>query len=501
MFINLTNHPSVTWNEEQRKAAEVYGEIVDIPFPLVGEHATEAEIKQLADKYVALVMSKGKAGELTVHVMGEQTFCYALIAKLQEKGVRCIASCTAHDTFVNDKGQKVSTFHFARFREYVPPRALRWWVNLRAKMRDFFNGLSQKESFCWLALALVLIAEVLGAVYQQTACPAALVAVGIIALSLLIIWCLSVKVFGHKFGIRFTIVSKLLANAIAPTPLGTLYLLAFVIHVGWLTNAVLGLFTERGADFCQVAFATLVCAAGLFFLIIFFPSGKEEKSDHPQKVFISGISAINFKILNFTPMVRMLQLTEDKEDTCKLYFLHSDWYFDKVYENKMTSNLSSYYEWALQQLPDDGCKDRMRKRMEESKDVTERLKVLIKMLAMVEFPQKTWIETGLTVECSPKSDYNNISKCFDVMSEVVNNNDDSKHVLYFNLSPGTANVSALMTLLAIDGDRSLYYYISENDPEKVRSITEEEKRSRLIPVDKKGIPLQALLSQALETVS
>ena len=30
MFINLTNHPSDKWSESQRKAAEEYGEIVDI---------------------------------------------------------------------------------------------------------------------------------------------------------------------------------------------------------------------------------------------------------------------------------------------------------------------------------------------------------------------------------------------------------------------------------------------------------------------------------------
>ena len=501
MFINLTNHPSSGWSEAQLAAAHQYGDIVDMSFPVVDENGSEADIKHLADDYLAQIIKKGNPSEMTVHIMGEQSFCYALISKLQKEGIRCVASCTVRNTYVNSAGEKVSTFQFTRFREYVPPRALRWWRNLKTKIRGFFNCLSQRESFCWLALTLVLIAEVLSVVYQQEACPALLVAVCIIAFFLLVFWGLAVKVFGHKFGIRFTIVSKLLANAIAPTPLGTLYLLAFVIHIGWLTNAVLGLFTEQGTDFYQVAFASLVCVAGLFFLIIFFPSGKEEKSGHPQKVFISGVSAINFKILNFTPMVRILQLTEDNEDACTLYFLHSDWYFDKGNESKIATNLPSYYEWALQHLQDDECKVRMQKRMEDAKDTTEKLKVLIKMLAMVEFPQKRWIENGLAVECSPKSDYNNISKCFDVMSEVVNNNDDSAHVLYFNLSPGTANVSALMTLLAIDGDRSLYYYISENDPEKVRSLTEEEKQSRLIPVDKKGIPLQALLSQALETVS
>ena len=125
MFINLTNHPSAKWSEEQRKAAEAYGEIVDIAFPQVDEKVSESEIKTLADKYVAEILSMGEVKDLTVHIMGEHTFCYALIAKLQKEGVRCVASCTKHDTYTNEEGNKVSIFHFARFREYVPPRALR----------------------------------------------------------------------------------------------------------------------------------------------------------------------------------------------------------------------------------------------------------------------------------------------------------------------------------------------------------------------------------------
>ena len=35
MFINLTNHPSATWSEEQLKAARQYGEIVDLHFPII----------------------------------------------------------------------------------------------------------------------------------------------------------------------------------------------------------------------------------------------------------------------------------------------------------------------------------------------------------------------------------------------------------------------------------------------------------------------------------
>ena len=158
MFINLTNHPSEKWSLEQRKAAEVYGEIVDIPFPLINENATETEINHLADDYLATILSKGDAKDLTVHIMGEQTFCYALISKLQKEGIRCIASCTKRNAFVNEEGQTVSTFHFSNFREYVPPRALRWWVKTKKSIKAFWcEPFKRKIFYSWTVLLLVLL--------------------------------------------------------------------------------------------------------------------------------------------------------------------------------------------------------------------------------------------------------------------------------------------------------------------------------------------------------
>ena len=33
MFVNFTKHPSGSWGAAQRRAAQVYGEILDLPFP------------------------------------------------------------------------------------------------------------------------------------------------------------------------------------------------------------------------------------------------------------------------------------------------------------------------------------------------------------------------------------------------------------------------------------------------------------------------------------
>lgn len=43
MLLNLSNHPSSLWCDEQKKAAEtLFGEIVDLPFPQVDPNGDEA---------------------------------------------------------------------------------------------------------------------------------------------------------------------------------------------------------------------------------------------------------------------------------------------------------------------------------------------------------------------------------------------------------------------------------------------------------------------------
>ena len=58
MFINLTNHPSAKWSESQRKAAEEYGEIVDMGFPDIDSKMSSEEVKRFAMDYVKKIMEK-----------------------------------------------------------------------------------------------------------------------------------------------------------------------------------------------------------------------------------------------------------------------------------------------------------------------------------------------------------------------------------------------------------------------------------------------------------
>jgi hypothetical protein len=55
MFINLSNHPSDAWTQEQKDAASQYGEIQDLPFPNIPPEMGEKEVADLAGEYALKV--------------------------------------------------------------------------------------------------------------------------------------------------------------------------------------------------------------------------------------------------------------------------------------------------------------------------------------------------------------------------------------------------------------------------------------------------------------
>lgn len=119
VFVNLSNHPSADWSEEQKRAARAFGEIVDVPFPSVPSSCNDRKMAKLAKKAVGAVVDVAyPASEVTVHVVGEITLTYRLVSMLKARGIRCLASTSERK--VNDlgDGEKVSLFHFVSFREY-----------------------------------------------------------------------------------------------------------------------------------------------------------------------------------------------------------------------------------------------------------------------------------------------------------------------------------------------------------------------------------------------
>lgn len=119
MFINLSNHPSSLWEKEQRIAAEMYGNIFDIPFPTIDpEWETEDVCKLVniyAEKVYNLLPNPDKYS--AIHLMGESVFVFQLATLLISKGYQVVASTTLR-IVQQDKNEKKSIFKFVKFRNY-----------------------------------------------------------------------------------------------------------------------------------------------------------------------------------------------------------------------------------------------------------------------------------------------------------------------------------------------------------------------------------------------
>ena len=117
-LINLSNHPSQYWSKEQINAAAIYGDIMDMPFPIISPDARDEDIKKMANEYVNRILELEEQKHLTVHIMGEMTFTYMVVSQLKAMGIECIASTTNRNTQDLLDGRKISDFKFIRFRRY-----------------------------------------------------------------------------------------------------------------------------------------------------------------------------------------------------------------------------------------------------------------------------------------------------------------------------------------------------------------------------------------------
>ncbi len=122
MLINLSNHPFNKWENSQYETAKsVYKTIVDMPFPMIDAKASQKDIQDLASTYVGKLkvhIDNENEQNSAVHLMGEQTFCYALVTLLKKEGIKVIASTTERNVVDLGNGKKETQFKFIQFREY-----------------------------------------------------------------------------------------------------------------------------------------------------------------------------------------------------------------------------------------------------------------------------------------------------------------------------------------------------------------------------------------------
>lgn len=118
LLLNLSNHPYSVWEEKQREAAIIYGPCVDMDFPKVRPEMSSEELDKLIADYEQTILKYAADHIVTVHIMGEMTFCFRLISRLQAKGIQCIASCAERNVVEQGNERIKSVYNFTRFREY-----------------------------------------------------------------------------------------------------------------------------------------------------------------------------------------------------------------------------------------------------------------------------------------------------------------------------------------------------------------------------------------------
>lgn len=120
VFVNFSNHPSTRWNGDQKEAAEKYGDIVDVQFPLLGPDLSEKDIKKIGDECIAQII---KYSPVAVMCQGEFTLTFYVVSELLRKGITCVSACTrrvSNETMLEDGTvRKESLFVFDGFRKYI----------------------------------------------------------------------------------------------------------------------------------------------------------------------------------------------------------------------------------------------------------------------------------------------------------------------------------------------------------------------------------------------
>ncbi|HOK66370.1 MAG TPA: hypothetical protein PLV55_06115 [Anaerohalosphaeraceae bacterium] len=127
MFLNVSNHPSDKWSDEQKEAALKLadGPIIDIPFPDVPPEADRTEAALIADKLydeVMQVINQDTRGIFTgnhaVMIMGEYSVFHKVVKRIQANPLYIpVYVATTKRIAEETKGVKKSVFQFVRFRE------------------------------------------------------------------------------------------------------------------------------------------------------------------------------------------------------------------------------------------------------------------------------------------------------------------------------------------------------------------------------------------------
>lgn len=170
MFINYSNHPTEKWSDVQKRAALAMtknGQLIDLPFPQIDPEWDWDDLLALAAQETKRLMDA--IGDTPIwncwlHIMGEQSFCAALMDNLcyrfGAQSVRFVVSTTKRIVVDNLDGTKSSRFEFVRFRRVHPHQRHEsvWKVNEESIVRC---GVCDNDGYCTQSLAIPVCSDCL----------------------------------------------------------------------------------------------------------------------------------------------------------------------------------------------------------------------------------------------------------------------------------------------------------------------------------------------------
>ena len=349
--------------------------------------------------------------------------------------------------------------------------------------------MATRDKYCVFALILISVAEVTAIAAMRSLNGLWLWIVAAVATFAILIVALIGNSNGLDFRPKSGVASNLLANAITPRTISAFYLLFFVVHIGWISDSTLNLFLPKEyTEWTEVIVSFITGSLGLLFLVVFFP--RSEDASGKNKVIVSGISIPSvpylspepseeerYRALNLRPLVRTLQLVSNDERECSLLILWSN-----GLDSSLPVNFSKVYKLITRKDYDNS----------NTLGVKEMAEVLIRECAKREFPDKANLINNMKIRWTDSCDYDDFGTCFKTLNKEINALINKNHSLLFNMTPGTTLIGGVITLLAMDPQRSLYYY------RQSKAITDDN--NRLLPVVKDYESIKNLLSGTLENI-
>lgn len=367
------------------------------------------------------------------------------------------------------------------------------------------------KTYSKIAIAILIVGELIGAVMQQFGCHwwygPIIISLALCLLLIAIAW------FHIRMHPNCSILANLVSSTISPSWLGLTFLVIFISHLTWWMDVVIEFFKPVSNERDLWCLLFVMSTLGLIATAWFFPEGRlAAKEVKDRVVFFSGISLVpsganerktEYGKFNIIPIVRMLQTVfyENgifKGKPCKLVILCSDAkqnmsVGDEGYKYPvLNGNYSPNPVGSSNQWKKEAIHLSTKKKPDEKTLKRERcLRNIIKDAALIEFPDKKDEIEELEICFTESCDYDIFEECYAILDKAVKNEDNSNTQLCFNLTPGTGIVGSLMTLFSIDADRRLFYY--------AQFTTDYDcNTERVQEADKAKIPLESLLSQALQ---